>query len=193
MLGGQGKEKHSEKAQQPIISAALSLGDYTKLIQTIAGPVFPSAGTLKHGGSSSSSLRAKVKITVEIKERISPSRAGKRAERRQMRSVTCVTHSSSLVKWKRWELDWCIWRTERFASDSYSWNFYPFQFLLIYFFFCISFILYSVWTVHYTNVQGKNTAFTLYIFLKYIQSTISYWHFHNELQPVCTLHLVCAF
>lgn len=68
--------------------------------------------------------------------------------------------------------------------------------------FCISFALYwalslslslSDWTVHYTNVQGKNTAFTLYIFLKYIQSKISYWYFH-ELQPVCPspvhLHLL---
>lgn len=65
-------------------------------------------------------------------------------------------------------------------------------------FFALVFALYwalslSDWTVHYTNVQGKNTAFTLYIFLKYIQSKISYWYFH-ELQPVCTspvhLHLL---
>lgn len=85
VLCGQAKMKHSafKKAQrsqqQPIISAALSLGDYTEPTWMTTGPQFPpSAGTLKHGVGRR--LRANVKITVEIKECICPSTAGKRQE-----------------------------------------------------------------------------------------------------------------
>lgn len=72
------KRSTVKKRSNPMVSAALSLGDYTKPTWTISEPVFPSAGTLKHGVSSS--LRANVKITVEIKECTCPSRAGKRPE-----------------------------------------------------------------------------------------------------------------
>lgn len=98
---GQAEKKHSafeKKRSRAIISAALSLGDYTEPTWMTTGPQFPpSAGTLKHGVSRR--LRANVKITVEIKECICPSTAGKRQQSIRMMNGRGPSSAPSHACW----------------------------------------------------------------------------------------------
>lgn len=68
--------------------------------------------------------------------------------------VICSQPRSLLKTKKQLKTKMCVSTTERIVSDCYSWILFYFIDYSVFFFFCISFILYSGRTVHYTNVQG---------------------------------------